>query len=88
MQNQCALYATSRLQCSKSLIEFNIRRHYETHHKDKCDYLIEKIRKNEMKRISCHLLLQYVKVKVRDSGCKHTLFRPLSIGGPLSITND
>ena len=32
----------------------------------------------------------YVKVKVRDSGCKHTLFRPFSIVGPLqfSITND
>ena len=31
-----------------------------------------------------------VKVKVRDSGCKHTLFRPFSIVGPLqfSITND
>ena len=31
-----------------------------------------------------------VKVKVRDSGCKHTLFRPFSIIGPLqfSITND
>ena len=30
------------------------------------------------------------KVKVRDSGCKHTLFRPFSIVGPLqfSITND
>ena len=32
----------------------------------------------------------YKKVKVRDSGCKHTLFRPFSIVGPLqfSITND
>ena len=31
-----------------------------------------------------------VKVKVRDSGCKHILFRPFSIVGPLqfSITND
>ena len=31
-----------------------------------------------------------LKVKVRDSGYKHTLFRPFSIGGPLqlSITND
>ena len=31
-----------------------------------------------------------LKVKVRDSGCKHTLFRPFSIVGPLqfSITND
>ena len=34
--------------------------------------------------------LAAVKVKVRDSGCKHTLFRPFSIVGPLqfSITND
>ena len=31
-----------------------------------------------------------IKVKVRDSGCKHTFFRPFSIVGPLqfSITND
>ena len=31
-----------------------------------------------------------IKIKVRDSGCKHTLFRPFSIVGPLqfSITND
>ena len=31
-----------------------------------------------------------VKVKVRDSGCNHTLFRPFSMVGPLqfSITND
>ena len=37
-----------------------------------------------------HYLLIKVKVKVRDSGCKHTLFRPFSIVGPLqfSITND
>ena len=34
--------------------------------------------------------LASVKVKVWDSGCKHTLFRPFSIVGPLqfSITND
>ena len=40
---------------------------------------------------SCSLLeCVYSKVKVQDSGCKHTLFRPFSIVGPLqlSITND
>ena len=40
--------------------EFNIRRHFETHRKDKNDHLIGKIRKNEMKRIPFHLLSQYV----------------------------
>ena len=40
----------------------------------------------------CHYknITDLLKVKVRDSGCKHTLFRPFSIVGPLqfSITND
>ena len=40
------------------------------------EYMLGVVAIKALEKYSVH-----VKVKVRDSGCKHTLFRPFSIGG-------
>jgi hypothetical protein len=48
--------------CSKAVLaqkEYNLRRHYETLHKDKFDVLEGRLRENKLKNLKCDLQRQH-----------------------------